>query len=403
VIASAIESLAANIDRQWRAFEFDERRFANLAQDCLAQAQLHAELDGTTLLHFACSPRPEARARYAAPGVLPLYDGHRFEIHAHFWPDDVAVAHDHGWAGAFHIIEGRSLNSYHRFVEHEYVRSSMRIGRLERTRIELHTVGDSIVVRPGSDFIHALHYLDRAGAAISVRSKLRQHQSMTYLRPGLALGELATDAATEHALRALAIAWRRGEASYLELLERLVRAGDRVSTFVALSRATQEGWPLPPAISAAGRERHGQGFDVMLPALEDLRAYQEVVDLRVDNPDPELRAFLAALHLSEDRAQLVEALAASSSTLARHADVWARVGACLVALLVDAEEAEVPAALAPALGQIARGCTIDALREQRSATQAPSLDEPQLEFLASAQAAMRERPLYRALFREPAA
>jgi hypothetical protein len=99
----------------------------------------------------------------------------------------------------------------------------------------------------------------------------------------------------------------------------------------------------------------------------------------------------------------VEALAASSSTLARHADVWARVGACLVALLVDAEEAEVPAALAPALGQIARGCTIDALREQRSATQAPSLDEPQLEFLASAQAAMRERPLYRALFREPAA
>lgn len=400
MIASAIEALATNIDRQWRRFEYDEHCFAKLARDCLAQAQLHAELDGVALLHFASTPRPEARARHAAPGVLPLYAGHRFDIHAHFWPDDVAVAHDHGWAGAFHIIEGRSLNSYHRFVEREYVRSSLRLGRLERTRIELHTAGDSIAVRPGTDFIHALHYLDRSGVAISVRSKLRRHESMTYLRPGLALGEFASDDATEHALRGLAIAWRHGEACYLELLEHLVRVGDRASTFVALSRATQEGWPLAPSICAAGRERHGEGFDAMLPALEHLRAYQQVVDLRADNPNPDLRAFLAALHLSEDRAQFVEALTASSSTLGQREDVWARVGMCLVALLVDAEEAEIPAALAPALGHIASGCTIDALREQRGANPAQTLDQPQLEFLASAQAAMLERPLYRALFGE---
>jgi hypothetical protein len=398
VIVSAIESLAANIDRQWRRFEFDEHAFAELARDCLARAQLHAEFDGIALLRHACAPRPEARARHLAPGVLPLYGGHRFDIHAHFWPDDVAVAHDHGWAGAFHIIEGRSLNSYHRFIAREDVRSSMRLGRLERTRIELHAAGDSIAVRPGTDFIHALHYLDRTGVAISVRSTSRRHEGMTYFRPGLALGEFATDAATEHALRALAIAWRHGEACYLELLEGMVRVGDAVSTFVALSRATQEGWPLPLSICAAGRERHGERFDAMLLALDDLRAYQQVVDLRTDHPNPDLRAFLAALHLSSDRAQLEATLAATSSALGQHEDVWERVGACLVALLVDAEEHEIPEALAPAFGHLARGCTIDALREQRSTTRAQALDDPQLEFLASAQAAMLERPLYRALF-----
>ncbi|MCA9701853.1 MAG: hypothetical protein KC431_30305, partial [Myxococcales bacterium] len=255
MISEEIHEFVTLVDRRWRQAEYDERRFAALAGECLA------ELDATgwstpALLAHQLDPDREPYFRQT-PELIPLYRGPRFDLCAHLWGDTIAIAHQHAWAGAFRILSGRSLNCYYDFNEHGRSNADLGWGRLTRERVAMHRAGDVVEVTPGPGFIHGLAYVDPRGLALSLRRKRREGAGLSYFRPSLVVDELACGEATQARLRALELAHEIDEGLYAQLLSRLLETGDRLTLFFVLRRATTQGWPLPPDLEARGCERFG--------------------------------------------------------------------------------------------------------------------------------------------------
>lgn len=393
-IGGSLRALAEDLDGRWRRLEREPGRFPELAHECLERAALAGQVGVDAVMAWVLASRADPRAEHPSPGVLPLYRGEHFDLHAHLWVDDVAVPHDHGWAGAFQILQGRSLTGYYQFHASEQVRSVMALGELSLSRLALHGPGDTIAVHPSARLIHGFHYVEPPGLAISVRSKLRDRESRTYLRPGLAVEARATDLEVEQQLRALELLASFDPERLESALGRLVLSADRAARFVILSHATQAGWPASPALLSAIAEAEPSSA-TLFGALDDLRAYQRVVELRSEHRQPELRGFLAALHLCSGREAFLDALDLLGLCGVDRAP-WSRIGAWLVTLLIDDEEGgvEVPACVPMALGRLAAGDPLGRAIELANAAE-------HAELLAAAEASLRAGPLYRPLFGSP--
>lgn len=409
MVGRFLRSLVDELHDAWRARAWSEAEFPALAAESLTRARPADAFDGDALLRWAIESHSHARGQHAAAEVLPLWSGARLEIHAHLWLDTIAPPHDHGWAGAFTLVEGRSLDGRHQFEVHEGARAGLAFGALRRAGLELLGAGDTVAVRPGPALIHSVQHLDRPGVAISVRTRRRARPSTTYFRPGLALGDQAVDDELRARLRALSLMRsldpdpdpdrEPDDDRFVEGLAALLRGGELRASFMGLSEAVQAGWTVEPELLRVGEEALGPRFAAIVGALDDLRAYQELVDLRGEHREADMRGFLAALYLSAGRRELLETLESLGiPETPETPELWDWIGAQLVKLLVDTDtDAELPSFLARGLGGVARGRPAEQLREDLRDEHGAEVRDEHLEFLELARASLASSPLFRCL------
>lgn len=400
-LAVYCRGLQAALERSWAARGYDEGVFHELAAQALVASSPAGAFSLDELLGHIVRPPPEAppQPAHPAPEMFVLARGPRFDIRAHVWTDNVAVPHSHEWAGAFAIISGSSLNASYRFGERARLGPGLRVGELERQALRELGSGAVVPVQAGDAFIHAVAHLERPGVALSVRAAVSLDVPRTHLRPGVSFSLDTRGPEPQRKLQALTLAHALDPVLFERLLEEAL-AGDPALAYLLVCEAVQREWPLGARAIDAARRTFGAHFEQLWRSLDELRAYQRLVELRADAAELPLRRFLAALYLCDDRQTLLAALEDEAGGLERSA----QLGRWLAQLLLELEdqegelETEVPPLVIEALGRGALGLEPGPLVEAARAS-GDAQEHATLELCAAALASVREDPLLGALAR----
>src|SRR5688500_16104113 len=112
-------------DQRWSARDYDERAFPELAVELLRGEMPTCEITPHDLLAWVLRTdtmpqQLDPRSRFGQP-PLTLYRSSRLIIDALFWMDGTTAIHQHGFAGAFHVLAGSSVHSEYGFELEERV------------------------------------------------------------------------------------------------------------------------------------------------------------------------------------------------------------------------------------------------------------------------------------------
>jgi len=396
-----LDDLADRIHSRWSAVNFDEALFAELSAAALRETELSSRISGAEIVSSLIAPwrSTDNLSTHGSSAVVPLLSSTHFEIRAHLWVDEIGSPHQHGWAGAYQVIEGSSLQTRLTFHQLERIRRGFHLGELETHSIGMLKPGDTVAVEPGREMIHALWHIDRPAVSISVRTKQHTDRTMDCLRPGLAYEAQSQDVDSEMRNRCLAFLARFDDSAYQDQLKQLVSHADLPTTFFALRQAYLELEPVSEGVLATARSHHGDLFPIVERSLEDLSRLRTFTHLRSQVREPEARLFLGLLYMAQDR----EAIRTFLTRYRPDVDLSDAMGEYLANLLIrQQQEGEgLPAGLPRALGQIASGVGLKNALEELEATSASDQLPRLAELVRNAHGQMQKSVVFSPLFASP--
>jgi hypothetical protein len=117
-------------------------------------------------------PRQSNPADSFGQPPLIMYDEGDFFVQALTWMDGSTAVHEHGFAGAFMVLQGASLHIEHHFDEAERMADDfILVGDLSQARPEVLRPGDVRPIEVGGDFIHALFHLEKPTVTMVIRNE----------------------------------------------------------------------------------------------------------------------------------------------------------------------------------------------------------------------------------------
>jgi hypothetical protein len=321
-----LEALGDEIEARWCAEDYAEGVFPRIAMEALQGAALPSSIGLGDLLRWALETsrlpaQRDVQSRFGDP-ALTLFAGPRFNIDLYVWFAGTTALHQHGFAGAFQVLQGSSLHAHYAFDPKRDVSPYFRLGRVVLQGCELLEEGAVHEIRPGSEYIHRLYHLDHPSATVVVRTTTSPgHQpQFSYLPPFVAVDPYFEEATVTKKLQCLRALYRAQDPGVDEVADAWLARADLHTTFeiLAMARLLLGKSELERTFGVGGdderfrrlvgtaRSRHG---DDDVHCLEEVFAHQERLDqlvaLRGAITDPEHRFFLALLLNVEDRATIL--------------------------------------------------------------------------------------------------
>jgi hypothetical protein len=305
-------------DRDERAFPaVAARAFAELppAQFVTAEGVLAAVLGRAARGEHAAAPQgsgvlpPQPFAAPGEPPTLLVFDRDRIGLMLRFWFDESLVIHQHEFSGAFHMLDGASVQSTYGFRREARINSGLYLGETRLTGMTVLRPGDTCPIVPGDAFIHALFHLDRPTATLTLQTKHEpdHRPQFSYMRPHVAYDPFLRDDA-HVALRAGLDALLKTRSPRLfGQLRGLAATADFETTFVLLRHtydALRAGGHLGDVVAAA-RARHGARIDGVIASLEEQAWVDNVANRREDVVAAEPRLLLAAALSASNRGEVL--------------------------------------------------------------------------------------------------
>src|SRR5580698_1434849 len=107
------------LDR-WRRADFDARAFPDVASGALHDRPPSAHVDAMDVVRWVHDapllvPQTDIAATFGQPPVN-VFHCERFYIQVLFWLDGTTAIHQHAFSGAFHVMQGSSLESTYSFL-----------------------------------------------------------------------------------------------------------------------------------------------------------------------------------------------------------------------------------------------------------------------------------------------
>lgn len=234
------EQIGNEIEAKWKAADYDEWKFPDIASESLKNAELFKKLTAWDVVEWTLSQTmlPEQKdltAKFGDPPIT-LYNSPRFHIDVYFWLEGTTSIHQHAFCGAFQVLTGGSIHSWYEFETKERINLFTKTGNLHLKTCELLGVGAVQKIDPGEQYIHALFHLEQPSATIVVRthrSPLNQPQ-YNYYKPGLAVDPFFEEANALKKFQAIAMALRVGNEKAEEYLEKTLRGLDFQTSFAYL-------------------------------------------------------------------------------------------------------------------------------------------------------------------------
>jgi len=167
--------LGRAVERDWAAQHFDERSLPEIAVRHLERAQPSRHVTPLEIARYALFERDrvvgarEADSEFGQPNLI-VFAAERFYIEALFWLDGSTTVHQHGFSGAFHVLEGGSVHTRLEFTETQQLNSGFKVGHLTQKTIELLRKGDTRAIVSGRSMIHSLFHLDHPSVSIVIRT-----------------------------------------------------------------------------------------------------------------------------------------------------------------------------------------------------------------------------------------
>ncbi|WP_394822959.1 hypothetical protein [Pendulispora albinea] len=308
------DQLGARIDARWFRAHYRERTFADICARALAEMAPARHVNADELLDWGLGCRRLPRqmdidANFAEP-PLTLFVNDRFHIAAYFWLDGTTCIHEHGFCGAFQVLEGGSLHTTFDFEPCETVSEHLVLGALTERRVERLRRGDVRAIHAGAAMIHSLFHLERPSATIVVRTHASAdvaaafRPQYSYSRAGVAWDPWYDRSDRTRRLQLLQLTRRTHPQRLPALCERWLGRADTVSAFLGLRRAATllSAGDCDELLRKAERT-HAVIAPIARKVIDNDRREAAIVARRTTVADPRLRFFLAILLNVRGRAQ----------------------------------------------------------------------------------------------------
>jgi hypothetical protein len=299
------DDLGARLSARWQRFGFDRDAFPSVAEDELHRRLPHEAVDSTEILRWlgrtAVLPYQQHFESSFGQPALTVFWHPRFYVTALFWATSTTAIHEHGFGGAFTVLEGASLQSTYRFEAAETLGERVLLG-------DLHLVGSTVLergavqrVEAGERFIHSAFHIGFPSVTILVRThggRVTRPQYQ-YLPPHLAIDAQHEDQLSTRRLQALGLLDTLDSPEYQPYACDAIRHGDLTTCCLVLRQAFSSRARRPEAFDAAAaavRARCGEARVVKLVRVfEEAERNELVFAARTRITDPGLRLLLALL------------------------------------------------------------------------------------------------------------
>jgi hypothetical protein len=302
--------LGLAILERWQRSDLDGRAFPDIAVAALRERPPSAHLAPMDVVRWVhdvpgLAPQADVDTQFGQPPVT-VFSCEAFYIDVLFWVDGTTAIHQHRFSGAFHVMEGSSIQSTYRFATKRRYGQRLLSGELELLDVELLRKGDVRPIRAGAEFVHALFHLDRPSVSVVVRTPSDDFAGpqYSYSRAGLAFDPFVKNESTTRKIQTLDLLHRLNHADFEALARATVRKADSFQAFKILTHLMKR-FERP--------EKYDEFLESIRPAhdelIEALRAYADeerrdeyIIARRRLVKQPEHRFFLALLlNLPEQR------------------------------------------------------------------------------------------------------
>ena len=178
------QKLGAQVENRWRAENYSEQLFPEIAAQALVEADLPARVDPWEVIRWvqtadSLPEQQDIEGRFGNPPVT-LFCGPRFFIDIYYWLDGTTSIHQHSFTGAFQVLLGSSIHSRYSFREDKIINEHFSVGELALEEVQLLKLNDVRMIRAGRNFIHSLFHLDRPSATITIRTEHTPSAALQY-------------------------------------------------------------------------------------------------------------------------------------------------------------------------------------------------------------------------------
>jgi hypothetical protein len=305
-----IEELGERVEKRWREVSYSEDAFSEIAANALTAAEcspeFFREVTAWGLGDHVIPFQVDIEAMFGQPPICiyvnPLQT---FYIQALVWLDSTTSVHQHGFSGAFKVVEGQSVHARHSFDASDRVNSRMIFGTINYLDAEVLSVGDVRKIERGSSLIHSVFHLDRPSVTLVVRTfgDTVNGPQYDYLRPWLAVDPFYKSPRLQRNLQILTAVKEVDRPRYIDTLIRLIPTTDLYTTY----RYMRHYYECPArsderaSLAALVRTAHGERGDKLVACLDKVAQDGFLLDKRKQLRDRDHRFFVALLLNVPDR------------------------------------------------------------------------------------------------------
>jgi hypothetical protein len=173
-VRTFFDRLGDRIDDAWKRSFYEDRDLPAIAERELLADPPHLSVSLKDVVRWALTARslglqPNERFAFGQPPIT-VYSGRRFYIEVLTWLDSTTAIHDHGFVGAFSVLEGSSVHSTYRFNAEKRLSTRIVVGDVVFETAEILRQGDVRPIPSGAAFIHALYHMEHPSVSIVVRT-----------------------------------------------------------------------------------------------------------------------------------------------------------------------------------------------------------------------------------------
>jgi len=292
--------LGDTIERCWQETGRDHAAFAAIAARCVSDNPPAEYVATDEVIHTVCKATSLAaqrnlRSPFGQP-PLTVYAGTDFYIELLFWVDSTTSIHQHAFSGAFHVLEGSSVETRYRFDVGERLSPGLATGRLEPLGVKHLTRGCTERIDMGPGFIHSLFHLHRPSVSVVVRTDRdpAAPAQFNYSAGGFAYDPFFDDALLVRKMQILEMLERTGNEGRFERAFEAIAPASPHAAFSLLGAAKSDD-PRFEALLERLREAHPEVTRCFSAHLAEQARERAIISLRSAIRVPEHRFLLALL------------------------------------------------------------------------------------------------------------
>lgn len=303
--------LGKKVYKRWERENFCLESFPEIATKALREKPPAKNVDLKALIRdfLLDDTQPfQTSSGFGQPELI-VHDNPKFYIQLLFWLDGTTDIHQHGFSGAFHVMEGSSIHSEFSFMNPSNITAHFRLGDLKLKKAELLETGSTVPILSGNGCIHSLFHLETPSVTVVVRTHSDPGSSpqFTYLPPHVALDPIREDALTLRRKQLLDALEQTGDPDYAKLAGSMLEKLDFERGFFILQncmgrlRATGA-WER---VWRSFVKKHGKPATMIAPTLDEIIRRDGLVAMRSSIGEVKHRFFLALLLTVPDRSLIL--------------------------------------------------------------------------------------------------
>lgn len=310
-----LSEMGEQIERRWLVHDYAEDAFPEIVQQAFRDHDadlLTVDVPQVMQWLFVRKSLPDQLQPGEGFGQVPLtvFRSRRFAIDLYHWLDGTTTVHQHGFCGAFRVLQGSSLHTVYRWTEHRNVNAYFALGQLEQQQCELLRRGDSHPIVAGKAYIHSLFHLDRPSLSLVVRTVRNPSAEAQYdfKRPGICINPQVEEPALAKVLQGVAVLEQLAHPERDALIGDYLADADLHSAFQVLqqvARARQRLDALAPLLARCRPEHQGAMERYVRPALANMLREAQLIARRRTVTRPDHRFFLGLLLNVQGRTPLL--------------------------------------------------------------------------------------------------